>query len=71
MSNHIQARTGFFIVSQLSKTVNLFLRFILILLSEKVDEEAAKPLTRSYKFPKHLSIEQTGKFCRPVDAIVL
>ena len=35
MSNHIQARKDFFIVSQLPKTVNPFLRFILSLINEK------------------------------------
>ena len=44
MSNHIQARTGFFIVSQLPKTVNSFLKFILSLVNEKAGKGTVLPL---------------------------
>ena len=71
MSNHIQAGTDFFIVSQLPKTVNPFLRFILNLVNEKVGSGTMFPLYAASNSSSTYRIEQIPKFCRSTDTIVL
>ena len=71
MSNHIQARTDFFILSQLPKPVNLFLRFILSLVNKEAESRTVLPLCVAINPSPTYRIESILKFCRPAKTTVL